>query len=494
MKPDFTVEDVSSIQRKVLFTISKQSVTDELNKAYSNLQKNANIKGFRRGKVPTRVLEQKFGSSIMEDVKQQLISKGYASVDLGFEVIGRPSVVDEDVGVLRRNEKFTFSILVETKPDLDIANYNNMEVPYNTPEVSDEEVDSSVEATLSRESKWVEAEADYQVDDQSKILAQITLSVDGEEKYKEESTMITMSYDRFYQGIQSLFTGLQAGEQNSGSVTIHETSALDDLKGQTFDAEVSVISIQVKRAPTVEDYVETKNIEGGVEGFREEIRGNLLSRKEEGSKNQARIFILQKLVEENQIDVPQGFVDMQLRDLLEELAMRQAYMGKDPREIKFDEQQINNMRVQALFAARASCILDAIAKKETIAISEEEFQEKLSEMAMMRRQTPNAILSYLKEEGTLENFKVRVLEEKTLNWVLDNASLVAPLIEDQSFESTEDIHEETNEEETNTQSPVTHGYSLKNKKQELVDAVVALGENASGKTKEQLLAILDKNQ
>ena len=132
MKVDIKVEDVSSIQRKVLYTISKQSVTDELDKAYSSLKKNANIKGFRKGKVPTHILEKKFGSSITEDVTRQFDFKGFASVELPFEVVGQPSVVEEDVGLLRKNESFSFSIMVETKPDLNIENYNNMEVPYDT--------------------------------------------------------------------------------------------------------------------------------------------------------------------------------------------------------------------------------------------------------------------------------------------------------------------------------------------------------------------------
>ena len=242
--------------------------------------------------------------------------------------------------------------MVDTKPDLDIENYLNMEVPYDAPEISDEEVDSSVEATLSRESKWVEADKDFEVDKQSKVLAQITLSQDCEEKHNEESTMVNVAFDRFYPGLEGLFEGLKIGESKTGNVTIAESSVLDDLKGNTYDASVSVVSVQVKQAPSVEDYVATKEIEGGVDAFREDIRGNLFSRKEEGAKNQSRIFILQKLVEQNQIDVPQGFIDMQLRDLLEELAMRQAYMGKDPRN-SIDEQQISNMRVQALFAARA---------------------------------------------------------------------------------------------------------------------------------------------
>ncbi len=497
MKVDYTVEEISSIKKKVLYTISKKTVTEEIENAYAILGRNANIRGFRKGKVPTHILEKKFGASINDDVVKQLISKGFASVELDFDIIGQPNIVEEDVGTLKKNQNFTFSVMVETKPNLEIENYLNMEVPYDAPEISDEEVDSSVEATLSRESKWVEADQDFKIDNQSKVLAQITLSQDGEEKHKEESTMVNISFDRFYPGLESLFEGLTIGESQTGSVTIAESSVLDDIKGNTYDASVSVVSIQVKRAPSVEDYVSTKEIEGGVDAFREDIRSNLFSRKEEGSKNQSRIFILQKLVEQNQIDVPQGFIDMQLRDLLEELAMRQAYMGKDPREIQFDEEQINNMRVQALFAARASCILDSIAQKENLSISEEEFQEKLKEMAMMRGQTPQAIQSYLKEEGTLENFKTRVLEEKTLNWVLDHASLVAPevvappeTIEQESTE-LETSATETSQEET-TQTTPSHIFSMKNKKSELVAAVEALGESASGKTKEQLLAVLDK--
>ena len=120
---------------------------------------------------------------------------------------------------------------------------------------------------------------------------------------------------------------------------------------------------------------------------------------------------------------------------------------------------------------------------------------------MMRGQTPQAIQSYLKEEGTLENFKTRVLEEKTLNWVLEHASLVAPeLVEPTEIvDNTEDTSSAVEEpqepvQEDSTQEPAqitpSHNFSMKNKTKWLMQ--LQLGESASGKTKEQLLAILDK--
>lgn len=84
--------------------------------------------------------------------------------------------------------------------------------------------------------------------------------------------------------LEGLFEGLKIGESKTDSVTIAESSVLDDLKGNTYDASVSVVSIQVKRAPSVEDYVNTKEIEGGEDAFREDIRNNLFERKEEGAK------------------------------------------------------------------------------------------------------------------------------------------------------------------------------------------------------------------
>ena len=384
------------------------------------------------------------------------IQDGFDKVDIPFEYLGEPKL--DNVDELTKLEEFNFSIMVEVAPTVELSEYQNMEVEYQHPEVSSEEVEQRIEAVLNGQRKIVEADEDAGVSAGDMVLIKLKLTEydEGVEEVliDEEGTMYNTAADRFYGGLTDLILGAKRGESRSGEVTIDENSLMEEIKGKTCQADVEILTIQTSKAPSIDDYVAEKEIEGGAEGFKVQIQTEIEESRSEMAKNQSRIQILQKLVEGHEFDVPQSMVNKQLKDLLEELAMRQMYAGKDPSQIKFSDPEIEDMRSRARFAAKAACILASIATKEGLEVSEEEFNNKLEELAAMRGQTVQAITAYLHEENGIEALRVRILEEKTLNWLLEQASLVAPAAQTESEdleaqpaeESAEESAEETAEE------------------------------------------------
>ena len=149
----------------------------------------------------------------------------------------------------------------------------------------------------------------------------------------------------------------------------------------------------------------------------------LQSARDEGARNEARVALLQKLVETNDFEVPGGMVDEQLNALVEELKVRRAYGGTDPRSIKFSDDELADLRKRATFAAKASCVLAAVSRQENITAGDADLNNKIAEIAGMRGQTVEAIRGYLEREGAFDVLRERILEEKTLEWLYDNADL-----------------------------------------------------------------------
>jgi len=188
-------------------------------------------------------------------------------------------------------------------------------------------------------------------------------------------------------------------------------------------AKVKVISIQAHVVPELDDEVAKALEFDSAKDMTAKIKAQLAEFAENTGKNQARVSVLEKLVELNTFDVPQGMVDEQLKALMDELRMRQAYMGRDPKSLQFSDAEMVDLRTRAGFAARASCVLDGVARQEGIEVTEADLEAKIAEMAEQRGQPVEAIKGYIEQENASSVLTARIQEEKTLDWLLDNAKV-----------------------------------------------------------------------
>lgn len=426
MQYDLQIENVSSIKRKLRFTVAQDVIKGELDKAFKDLKKNASLPGFRKGKVPRNILEARFGKQVRGDISNRLISQSWVEASQGLDLAGQPRISDQ--GNLTQKNDFIFTIEVDVKPEVEVDGYRGVEVPYRVLAVSEDEVDADIQRQLASRASIREVTDDRPVQAGDQVLAELLLvegeGDDAEELAREAGTMINTSNERFYPGIETLLVGMTKDEEKSGEVTIAEDTIFEHLKGKTVNATAKVLSIQAMMTPELDDELAAElGFEGGAEGMRGAVQFKLQSAREEEARNQARVDMLQKLVDANEFDVPNGMVEEQLQALVEELRVRRAYGGQDPRSIRFSDAEMQDLRQRATFAAKASCILAAVARQEDIVVSDADVDSRIEEIAGMRGQTTAAIRGYLEREGATGVLRDRLLEEKTLEWLLENAEL-----------------------------------------------------------------------
>ena len=166
--------------------------------------------------------------------------------------------------------------------------------------------------------------------------------------------------------------------------------------------------------------------EGGADGMRGAIRMDLQGQADEAARQNARVKLLEQLVEGNEFDVPQALVDEQFEALQEEMKVRRSYSGQDPRSIRFSDAEVADLRRRGRFAAKAALILEAVARQESIEVNDADVDEKIAEIAGTRAQDPAAIRGYLEREGAMPVLRTRISEEKTLEWLLEQAEFVEP--------------------------------------------------------------------
>ncbi len=493
---EFNVEEVNSYRRHIHFSVTAEEVDSSLKEAYSDLQKNARLPGFRKGKVPTRILKKKFSRGIQAEVAQNLVQKGYEQVDIKeMEVVSQPSI-EGQLPELNAGAEFKFTIGVDVRPHVEVSGYKGIEVYYPSSEATDEEVSANIDAKLASKKRIVAVEDESVTveDGDHALLSLVLVDEEGTEVVNEVGTMFHMGNNKFYTGLEDHVRGMTAGESKEEDVTITEESNFEHLRNKTFKASIELKQIQRMEAPELTDELAVEFGYESVADMKEKIGADIASSKEENLKNQARVQILQDLVENNEFEVPQAMVEEQFKALVNELRMQQMYMGRNPDDVRFSEAQQRDLSTRAVFAAKAACLLGSVNDLENLKVTDEDIEAKLEELAESQGQTVESIKQYINMEQASDMLSERVQEEKTLNWLLEQAvRLDTPKeVTADDTEGTPDVVESEATDSAEESTVETSGLSMKNSKAELAEAAEALGVSTSGKTKAQLLEAIEE--
>jgi trigger factor len=416
--------ELTMIRRRLEFSVPGSAVKAELKMEYDKLRRTVRLRGFRPGKVPVAVIKKRFGGQVRADVAERVVNQIWREAVGTVDVAGQPQLVDR--GDIAGGKDFSFAIEVDVRPEVELGEYKGLSIEYVRPEAEESSVDQMVDVKMASLRRIQEVEEDRPVAAGDFVLTALTL-VDGEEEVIEEpGTLINTASERFYPGIEALLVGLKKGEDKTEEVTIAETSVLDGVKGRTLTATVRVEAIQAYTTPALTDDVAGElGYEGGVDGMRAAIRMEIDERIDGSAREAAQVKLLQALVAGHEFEVPSAMVDEQFEALVEEHKIRRAYSGEDMRTITIDEATQADLRNRAVFAAKASILLLAVGKAESIEVSSTDLDGKIEEIASQRGQTPQAIRGYLERENALPVLTTRVTEEKVIAWLMENADLKA---------------------------------------------------------------------
>ncbi len=425
MKVDVTTVD--SYQRRISFVIPHDQVRNRLDAEYQKLGRRARIAGFRPGKVPRQVLESRFAGQVEAEVANEIVNRSYQSAvkDHSLEPVGQPSL--QEAGPVADSEGFKFTVTVEVRPSIELATWTGVDVVYPKVEITAEELDRAVQARAESRSRLDEVTG-RAAEKGDLALVEVKATADGAELLHEPGTMIRTAGDPYLPGLEDVVVGMNPGETKTAEVTFAEGARTEAVAGKTAQVEVKLLSLQAQKVPDVTDELATElGFEGGVAGMRQAIEAQIRQARDEMARNQARANLLEVLIAKNPFEVPQSMIETSLKMLVDELRNQQAMRtGRDPRTIGFNEAQIRDLRARSSFAAKAALILEWVAKKEGVKVEEADLERKYAELAAQRGQTVEAVRGWFKKEGAVAELKDRILEEKTLDWLLERAHLSEP--------------------------------------------------------------------
>lgn len=410
------VEKLENSMVKLTIEVDEAKFEASVQKAYLKNRGQISVPGFRKGKVPRKIIEKNYGKgTFYEDAANELIPVAYdeAVQESGLEVMSRPDV---DVTQIESGKPFIFTAEVAVKPEVTLGDYKGIEVEVEKAEVTEEDVQSELDKVLEQNSRLVDV-TDRAVAMDDQIIIDFDGFVNDEpfEGGKGEDYDLTIGSGSFIDTFEEQLVGANIGDHVSVNVSFPEDYHSEALKGAPARFEVDVKAIKVKEMPVLDDeFAQDVSEFDTLDAYKADIEKTVLDTKEDAAKQEKQQKVMVAVIANAEMALPAPMVDLEAENMTYEFAQRLQSQGMKLEDyFKYTGQSMDTMKdqmkIQAEDRLKSRFVLETIAATENLEVSEEEYEAELAKMAELY----NMELDKLKE--TLGNDEKESITQDMVN-------------------------------------------------------------------------------
>ncbi|WP_375424049.1 trigger factor [uncultured Friedmanniella sp.] len=423
-----TVEQLSPTRVKITVEVPFTDLKPSMDKAYAEIAKTVNIPGFRRGKVPPTVIDQRFGrGTIIQEAFNDSWMRFYgaAVMENSLAPLAQPDV---EVTKLEDGDLIEFTAEVDVRPDFELPDFSTLQVSVDALEVPDTLVDEQVDVLRVRfgSREVVErAAADGDV-----LTINLVARKDGETlpDATAEDLEYTVGSDQMLEGLDEAVTGLSAGE----SATFTSTLVGGPLKDEQADIEVTVTKVQASELPDVDDeFAQLASEFDTIGELRDSIRERLTSMARLEQAGVARDAVLEELIGQLEIDVPENILASELEartsQITTQLAQAQLSLEEylaEAEEGQSEEQFWADVELRSTQALKAQMILDKVADEREVGVDQNDLTQHIIRKAQAENTTPQQIADHLQEHPHhIDEYMTEIRRGKSLALIVESATV-----------------------------------------------------------------------
>jgi trigger factor len=413
-------------KKELVIEIPPDIVKQESEAVTAQYRRLARIPGFRPGRAPASLIRRHFQDDIRNEVVQSLLPKYFENAikEQNMSVIGRPHFADlkfEEDTPLTATAKF------EVLPDFKLEEYKGLEVEQGTFEVSEEEVNQSLEELRQRAATF-EPVGDRAAQDGDYVTVNYrgVDKADAEAKPLEANdAMVHLSAEGSVPEFTENLRGTKAGDVREFEVHYPEDYSSKPLAGKTLSYRVEVQAVKKKVVPELDDeFAKSVSEFKAMDELKGRVSENLAARKKYGAESEAKQGLLSQLVTAHSFPVPDTLVEGQVEGKLERFLNQLVTQGIDPRNVGLDWQKLReDARPEAEKEVRGSLILEKVAESEALEVKEEEVDELIRDLAQERHEAPAALKTRLTRDGELHTIERRLRNQKALDLIYQHAKI-----------------------------------------------------------------------
>ena len=413
-----TVETKEGLERVLTITVPAANIEDAVNAELRNIAKNRRFDGFRKGKVPMKMVAKMYGSAVRHDKMGEVMQRHFieAIVKDKINPAGAPTFAPVEFA---EGQDLVFTATFEIYPEVTLQGLDKVVVEKPQVEVKDEDVAEMLETLRKQQATW--SDADVAAEDGTRATINFVGSIDGElfEGGKADNFPLEIGQGRMIPGFEDGIKGKKAGDELTIDVNFPEDYHAENLKGKAAQFAITVVKVEARELPEMNDEFVTKfGAEGGVEGLKAEVRKNMERELAQAVKNKIKEQAINGLVEQNNIDVPSALIDQEV-EVLRQQAVQRFGGNADtapelPREL-FEEQAKRRVVVGLL--------LGEVIKTEELKADDEKVKALINEMASAYEDPTEVVAYYEGNEQMMNNMRNVALEEQAVEAILAKAQV-----------------------------------------------------------------------
>lgn len=421
------IEKLEKNMAKLTIEVSADELEKALESAYHKNKNRISVPGFRKGKVPRKMIEKMYGPEIFyEDAANELIPTAYENAleDCEEDIVSSPTI---DVTQIEAGKPFIFTAEVALKPEVTLGKYKGVKVEPQAVEVAEEEIDAQIATERENSARTITVE-DRPVKDGDITTIDFEGFVDGVafEGGKGTDYPLTIGSGAFIPGFEEQVIGAELGAEVEVNVTFPEEYQAAELAGKAAVFKCTVKEIKEKQLPDLDDeFASEVSVFDTMAEYREDVKKTLMGKKEEESKRAKEDAIMEAIIADSKMEIPEAMVETQQRQMVDEFAQRLQMQGMSiDQYFQFtgldQKKMMEQVKPQALSRIQSRLVLEAIVKAEKIESSPEDFEAEVQKMADTYQMETDKVKEMLGEGGQKQVMQDLAIT-KAVDFIVENA-------------------------------------------------------------------------
>jgi trigger factor len=414
----------ATCRRELDLEIPAEEVSKAMERVAKEFARIANVPGFRRGKAPISLIRRRFADDIKGEVLQSLVPERVekAVAEQKLTPVSQPQVDKLDYA---EGQPLKFRAVFEVLPDFELGNYKGLEIEVPAMDVTDEDVTKALEEMRERAAAFAPVEGRAVENGDFVQLKLLGTPAGGGDPLQADSVLCHIGAEETMAAFNENLRGAKAGEHKNFDVVYPADYPDAKLAGKTYRYAAEVLGIKTKKLPELNDeFAKDVSDAATLDELKKKARDSLEHQRDHKHKELLHEKILAAVVKLHDFPVPEALVEHQMDVRLERVVRSLAAQGVDPRAVNVDWVTLRRRQQErAADDVKAELIVDRIASKETIDVTDQEVDLELQHLAGHSGESAEAIRARLTKQGTLDRMKAKLRSDKTLDWLAQNSRI-----------------------------------------------------------------------
>lgn len=411
-----SLETTSGLERRLTVGIPAADIDSEVEKRLREASKNIRINGFRKGKVPIKVVKQRYGAGVRQEVLGDAINRYFqqAIAQESVRPAGQPTIEPKQMAAGKDVE---FTATFEVYPEIELKIPEDAEITRYEADINDADLDRMIEVLREGQAQWQTVERAAQDGDQTNI--NFVGRKDGEEfdGGKADNHTLVLGSNTMIPGFEVGIVGMAIGEEKVLPLSFPEDYQVEDLKGAAVEFTITLNSVSEKVLPELDEEFFTKFgvNEGGEEKFREDVLSNMERERDRAAKNKIKTQIMDALLEANDISVPSALIESEINVLRQQMLQQYGKMAEnlDVKTLLPDDM----FRQEAERRTALGLLVSEVITQGKLEVDKDRVREMIEELASTYEDSQEVINYYYSNEELLSNIQAGALEAQAIDYV-----------------------------------------------------------------------------